>query len=234
MAHHRTQSPDVKPRVWIKADAKDIKVALLESQLGEWNGDVQLDAQSLQILRAEYDRRRNFMEHLQQCNEEEAFLTEQEVLIEDLNADDRFLVDAHGKALEVYHHKQAKGGIPQQRLMELHWDVTEHLQLLEQCQTLQRRVHPQLQLPWREQQDRFRNRIDEELRTYLKNLFKKKRTAASHVLVFMISTEKRNERPYAIPVMYVPCQVLRDQFERDLCTEITLKLQAKGIDVIGK
>lgn len=32
----------------------------------------------------------------------------------------------------------------------------------------------------------------------------KKRTAASHVLVFMIADELRNKKPYAIPVRSMP------------------------------
>ena len=39
---------------------------------------------------------------------------------------------------------------------------------------------------------------------YLKELFSKKRTAASHVLVFMIADELRNKKPYAIPVRFMP------------------------------
>ena len=48
-------------RVWIKADAKDLQVALQESGRGVWNGDVQTDSSVLRELRDEYESRK-------QCN----------------------------------------------------------------------------------------------------------------------------------------------------------------------
>lgn len=57
-------------------------------------------------------------------------------------------------------------------------------------------------------------------KAYLRNLFKKKRVAASHVEVIMVSDEKSNYKPYALPVKFVPCQTLRDQQVRDLNREV--------------
>ena len=68
---------------------------------------------------------------------------------------------------------------------------------------------------------------------YLRSLYKKKRTAASHVLVIMISSERHDEKPYAIPIQYVPCGVLRDQYVRDLLSGLKRKLQDKGLRVAG-
>jgi hypothetical protein len=42
--------------------------------------------------------------------------------------------------------------------------------------------------------------VKAEYATYLKNLFKKKRTAATHILVIAIADEQRNRKPYALPV----------------------------------
>ena len=61
---------------------------------------------------------------------------------------------------------------------------------------------------WNEARDLFKEFAEEYL-VYLRNLFKKKRTAASHILVVMISEEQRRIKPYAVPVLYIPCQTLR-------------------------
>ena len=56
---------------------------------------------------------------------------------------------------------------------------------------------------------------------YLRNLFiKKRQPAATHVLLFLLSDEKRNKKPFAIPVQYVPYHSLRDQYVRDLTDSI--------------
>ena len=68
-----------------------------------------------------------------------------------------------------------------------------------------------LQVELRSFADRMRNANTRNLTTlksslliYLKELFSKKRTAASHVLVFMIADELRNKKPYEIPVRFIP------------------------------
>ncbi len=77
-------------------------------------------------------------------------------------------------------------------------------------------------------------RIKADARKYLKDLFKKKRTAATHVLVIMVSDEKRNHKPYAIPVKYVPYKSLRDQFIRDLIVDVKEVMVSLGLQVVGE
>ena len=61
--------------------------------------------------------------------------------------------------------------------------------------------------------------LENDMIVYLRNLFiKKRQPAASHVLLFLLSDERRNRKPFAIPVQYVPYHSLRDQFVRDLLT----------------
>ena len=43
---------------------------------------------------------------------------------------------------------------------------------------------------------------------------------ASHILVFMISTEDRTKKPYALPVQCVPYKGLSDSKVRDLANNI--------------
>ena len=71
-----------------------------------------------------------------------------------------------------------------------------------------------------------------KIKAYTRDLFKKKRAAASHVEV--ISDEKRNRKPYALPVKFVPCQTLKDEQVREFNQEIKQKMVEKGLKVVGR
>ena len=52
---------------------------------------------------------------------------------------------------------------------------------------------------------------------YLRHLFiEKRQPAATHVLAVLVSEERRNKKPYAIPVHFIPYHSLKDQYIRDL------------------
>ena len=72
-----------------------------------------------------------------------------------------------------------------------------------------------------------------EVKGYRRNLFKKKRIAATHVLVLMLSDERRNKKPYALPIRYVPYRSMRDQYVRDLTRDVKLKMQERGLNLVG-
>lgn len=69
--------------------------------------------------------------------------------------------------------------------------------------------------------------------TYLKDLFSKKRTAATHVLVFMIADELRNRKPYAVPLRFMPYKSLTDSKLRDLELELEEAMRNAGMTVVG-
>lgn len=71
-------------------------------------------------------------------------------------------------------------------------------------------------------------------KSYLRNLFKKKRVAATHILVVMLSDERRSKKPYALPIRYVPYRSLKDQYIRDLTKDVKLAMQERGLKVVGK
>ena len=74
----------------------------------------------------------------------------------------------------------------------------------------------------------------QKLLTYLHGLFMKKRIPASHVLVFMISDELRNHKPYALPVRFLPYKSLTDKALRDLQVEVAVKMTSLGMIVVGE
>ena len=59
-------------------------------------------------------------------------------------------------------------------------------------------------------------KLKSRLLQHNKNLFSKKTVAASYLLVFMISVELRNRKPYAVPVQFIPYKSLSDSKLRDL------------------
>ena len=65
----------------------------------------------------------------------------------------------------------------------------------------------------------LRGRVS-EAKGYLHNLFKKKQTAATHVLVLMLSDERRQKKPDALPVRYIPYRSLKDQFVWDFTRDV--------------
>ena len=71
-------------------------------------------------------------------------------------------------------------------------------------------------------------------KTYLKNLFKKKRTAATHVLVIMVAEENRMRKPYALPVQYLPYHSMRDQHMRDILLNLKRVMTEMGMTVVGE
>jgi hypothetical protein len=153
-------------------------------------------------------------------------------MAESFQLDNAFLVDGHQKAVENYRSKINRS-LNNEKLMALHWSVTEYVQLLHKCQNIIDRVERLKTLDWlcvkKDLEASFHDYHD-----YLTNLFRKKRQPATHVLVIMISDEERLTKPYATPVLYIPSQTLRDQHVRDLLTDVKKKLMEKGLVVVGE
>lgn len=62
-----------------------------------------------------------------------------------------------------------------------------------------------------------------------KNVFKKRRTPASYVLVFMISESTRRHKPYALPIQCIPHSGLKDMKIRQLCDKIKKEMVKEGM-----
>ena len=76
--------------------------------------------------------------------------------------------------------------------------------------------------------------IKEQLKEYTKGKTDKTRTAASHLLIFMISDESRNSKPYALPVRIMPTTTITDAKIRELKDELKKAMIAEGMTVVGK
>jgi len=68
---------------------------------------------------------------------------------------------------------------------------------------------------------------------FVKGVVRHQRTAATHVLVFMISNEERNKKPYALPVQCLPYKGLSDMKVRELANSIIQEMVKRKMKVAG-
>lgn len=231
-----------KGRFWLKADGTDVKAALQESVRREWNGDVDLLDGKLQDIRREYEARISSCETISKANDisTEDLVTAFTALIAALEEDITFLDDGLQKAVESFRSKFNNPSTPVETLKSLNWDIVEFQTLLEQASFFKEQISTsiadltssRLQAPaapnwrlWIKQSPGYLQ--------FLRNLFKKKRICATHILVFMVADERRNCKPYAIPIQYVPYKGIRDQEVRDLTKKIKIEMTKAHLKVVG-
>ena len=53
-------------------------------------------------------------------------------------------------------------------------------------------------------------------------------------MVFMISPESRNHKPYALPVQCLPITALKDQQCRELANQIIAAMVKRNMKVVGR
>ena len=227
-------------RFWIKADATDVKAALLESAGGEWNGDVDLGDGKLCKLEEEYLTRKG---EINDCLKVPSSPSDASSLLKEIQLklikDKGFLEAGLSSSLKEYQKKYDVAGTSEERLKELNWEVVEFSKLLEQSQHLNVIIHQLLPflypdtLSFKSFIFQFKN-VHTEFLTYLRDLFKKKRQpAATHVLVTMVSDERRNRKPYAVPLQYVPYTSLTDKCLRTLVNRVKSAMTEQNLKVVG-
>lgn len=235
----KASNPD--GRFWIKLDATDVKVAVMESGRRVWNGDEDLGDGQLQKLREEYDERYQLLEGLKnQCVSVVSLIQTLPKIIDQLDEDTVFLDIGFKEASEHFEKKFRQPNCPEETLKEANWEVIEFQTLLQQSQELKLQyedILPNLA------QDCTRGALNlmrltiknlaANTQKYFRNLFRKKKTAATHVMVTMLSDEKRSHKPYALPVQYIACQTLKDQFVRDLNGKLKTEMKARDMTVAG-
>ena len=72
-------------------------------------------------------------------------------------------------------------------------------------------------------QDNFARRLNsvqEQMLDAVKRLCKQQRVAATHILVFMVSSESRSHKPYALPVQYLPICGIKDSTIRSMANKL--------------
>ena len=228
-------------RFWIKIDGTDVKTALMESMRGKWNGDVDLGDGALQELRKKYDERQKDITALADKEQSrENLVYKLSGCIETISDDVTFLNKGFTAAVKKYKEKYSSASTPVTTLKDCNWDVVEYQTLLEDAQAIRSicgKCKKELAIGCSEHQLKTCKALlrdsTPKVKAYTRDLFKKKRAAAGHVEVIMISNEKRNCKPYALPVKFVPCQTLKDEQVRDLNQEIKQSMAKNGLKVVG-
>lgn len=213
----------------------------MESGRRVWNGDEDLGDGQLQKLRQEYDERFQLVDALKKQGVSVAILQQTlPKVIDQFDEDTVFLDSGFKEASQHFEKKFRQPNCPEETLKEANWEVIEFQTLLQQSQELKLKfedILPNLaQNGNRGALNVIRLTIKDlasSTQKYLRNLFKKKRTPATHVMVTMLSDEKRNHKPYALPVQYIPCQTLKDQFVRDLNKSLKEEMKSRDMTVAG-
>ena len=75
--------------------------------------------------------------------------------------------------------------------------------------------------------------LKKELEPCIKGVTTKKREAASHLLLFMISDELRNFKPYAVPVCVIKYRSITDTMLREFKEELQKAIKECGMTTVG-
>ena len=234
-----SHSANPKGRWNIKADAADMRPGLMESVRQVWSGDEDLNDGKVQELHRQYTERRKFATGLGMTNRIPTLKSDLIRIRHQLDEDDAFLEDGLKTSKESYNNKTEKTNVSQATLFGLAWDVIGYEELTKQCIKIRNAVTSVIN------KQPFSNsgssNIPSDLRVirrllvdYLKQLYMKKRSAATHLMVFMISDEQRNTKPYAVPVRVIPFQSITDAKVRELKDEIADVMESLGMKVVGR
>ena len=209
-----------------------------ESLRLEWNGDEDLGDGTLQRLHTEYMRQRQFITGLGLKEREGVLPNDLNILLGNFEADKEFLKQGTEKVRKDYEEKRAKQK-SSETMMTLAWDLHGFEELLSQCVKFTEVVHQlkgALSLP-RSRHGNIKAEVStlrNQLLNYVKNLYGKKRTAATHLFVFMIADDSRNVKPYAVPVRVLPFKSVTDKKVRELEEELRNAMTSIGMPVVGK
>lgn len=242
---------------WLTADGVDVVSGLGESVHLEWSGDVDLNDRSVQRSHEEYIQRLKFIEKMG-LRGNLTLLPDLTTLESDLKDDLIFLLSGMNNkfyrctvitlsfliALEdsnnEYSSKLASGKTPQKVLFALGWTIDElsrltkeGRQLVVQCGVINGYLESAecdtvgINIP--------RQLTDLRTRTtqFVKGVTRLRRVAATHLLIFMISHESRNQKPYALPVQCIPYKGLSEVAIRSMTNKIIEEMVKRRMKVAG-
>jgi hypothetical protein len=157
-------------------------------------------------------------------------------LVDEFVDDTEFLKDGMASAKEKYEKKLTNSRCSDDLLMKLAWDVVGFEQLLKQANEFKN----ELELMIDDLKLCLQNVVVTRLRNlrgsimqYYKDLYSKKRSPASHLLVFMLADELRNVKPYAVPIQFLPIKSITDDQSRQLEHEIEALMKSNGMVTVG-
>lgn len=226
-------------RWWIKADACDLRKGLRdESMRHEWAGDSDLGDGKLQALYQDYMARRTFYSGLGLKDRRVSVKEDLLLVISALDVDLNFLKSEEKAAKDKYAAKQRQANASEDSMFALAWEcecfqtlINVNKELKSSLSSLHSRMSMS-QTSGSPASDL--TSLRERLLRYAQDLFSKKREAASHLMVFMIADEKRDMKPYAVPVRFIPYHSVTDKKLRELCQELRSVMVNLGMVVVGE
>ncbi len=223
---------------WIKLDGTDVKAGIMESQKKVWNGDVDYDDGKLKELRDEYVDMNAKMDLLKSPIVPLPKVKEiLEKTISDFKVETEFLLNGFKTAKKSFEEKAKQPNCPEATLKERNWEVVEYQTLLQQSQKLAldfQNVASSMPATAITKLTRSSLETLASYRTqYISNLYKKRHTSATHVVVTMLSDEKRTTKPYALPVRFIPCITLKDDDVRVFNQTLKKEMKKRDMHLAG-
>ena len=168
---------------------------------GIWAGDEDRGDGSLQVLFEGYKARCTFVKSIGSAGRSGLVQADVQRLLLELENDLEFLAAGAQDANEVYNKALQGGKASESKLMELAWS-SMGFEGKVLCFQLELKDVGHEGGGAAAGVDLFE--LKSSMLCYLKDLFSKKCIAETHLLVFMIADERRNRKPYAIPVRFLP------------------------------
>ncbi|XP_065893229.1 uncharacterized protein [Dysidea avara] len=223
---------------WLKADGCDITKGLKESTKMLWSGDVDLADGSLQKQYEEYRKRLKTVEMV--ALSRQSACRELEEVLCDVKKDLQFIHSELAASNNRYSEKMMNVKHSEQELINLAWKVKELSELNEMGRKLYANITQLIakinhnDAVWEVENVPCQlSIIRKDLVIFIKGVTRHQRTAATHVLVFMISSEERRKKPYALPVQCLPYKGLADSTVRQLANKIIQEMSKRQMKVAG-
>ena len=143
------------------------------------------------------------------------------------------------KANDTYSQKLETERHHQKDMITLSWKVKELNDLAEngrQVYTEIKALASRMQVREGSREEnipRILQTIRQKAISFVKGVVRHQRTAATHVLVFMISNEERNKKPHALPIQCLPYKGLSDSKVRELANHIITEMVQRKMKVAG-
>lgn len=217
-----------------------MQVGLRESMRNEWSGDIDLGDGDLQRRHGEYVKYLQFVRGIgvKQRRAYAVIKTDLEEQLRNMRDEKEFLTAGLAKAKDCYESKRKLLNVSEDSLFALAWDVEGYSKLIEKNMSITDSISDILAringpVHGRGNIQADVSALKKELEPYVKGVTTKKREAASHLLLFMISDELRNFKPYAVPVRVIKYKSITDAMLREFKGELRKAMKECGMTTVG-
>ena len=217
-----------------------MQVGLRESMRNEWSGDIDLGDGDLQRRHGEYVKYLQFVRGIgvKQRTAYAVIKTDLEEQLRNMRDEKEFLTAGLAKAKDCYESKRKLLNVSEDSLFALAWDVEGYSKLIEKNMSITDSISDILARINGPLHERGNIKADvsalkKELEPYVKSVTTKKREAASHLLLFMISDELHNFKPYAVLVRVIKYKSITDAMLREFKEELRKAMKECGMTTVG-